>query len=186
MRTLALLALALPLAACAPMSYSQGSYATTGGYAEPTPAPEPQVDNRNAGQVVVDIMAAAGYTCTALDTNWECLAPNSNWQLYVSYVPADDGSITIWFDSWLERAFAKPCTEFSFAMQDLADTSGAFQASCDDNDKKFRLNTAVAYGSELDVTAWVHDHEARRVKAGQNLRSIRALSRDSARIVASN
>jgi hypothetical protein len=32
--------------------------------------------------------------------------------------------------------------------------------------------------------AWVHDHEARRAKAGEDLRSIRALSRDAARIVA--
>lgn len=150
---------------------------------QPSEAPVAEVDTRNAGQVIVDIMASQGYTCTMYELNWECSAPGSTWPVSVSFVE-QEGATTIWFDSWLERAFAQPCSKFAFAVRDLADAQGSFEASCDDGRKMFRLNTAVTYGADLDVMGWLHDHEARRLQAGMNLRSIRALSRDSARGIA--
>lgn len=189
MRTLSVMALVM--AACGSGPYYGGSSAPVmtgqdpqqpaGGDPQP---PEAQPDTRNAGQVVADIMAQSGYTCKALDASWECTSGNGPWQLYVSYVVSDDQqTTTIWFDSYLERAFAKPCSEWANAMTDVADTNSSFQGTCDDSTKKFRFNTAVTYGSDLDVMSWVRDHEAHRMKAAQNLRGIHALSRDSARLL---
>jgi hypothetical protein len=181
MLKLASLALvAASLAACAPgaVSFAPQTVAT-----EPAPQ-EPAADTRNAGQVIADILVSQGYTCNVQDTAWECMSAGSQWPVYVSYVPQEDGSTTIWFDSYLERAFAKPCDGFANAITDLAAPTASFTASCDDTSKKFRMNTAVVYGGDLDVMAWVHDHESRRASGAQNLRGIHALSKDAVRAIA--
>ena len=186
-----LASLALVVAACAPGMYSSQPMMASAPAADPAqqaaePAAEPAAapDTRSAGQVIADIMTSQGYTCTALDTSWECTSSASPWQLYVSYVPQDGGQTTIWFDSYAERAFANPCANFNNAITDLAAPASAFTASCDDASKKFRLNTAVVYGSDLDVMGWVHNHEAQRASAAHNLRSIHALSKDAVRAIA--
>src|SRR4051812_26112668 len=132
MMKLASLALVASLAACAPGVYSSSTVAT-GPAVEQQPeqqAEQPAPDTRNAGQVIADILVSQGYTCNVQDTAWECMAAGSQWPVYVSYVPQDDGSTTIWFDSYLERAFAKPCDGFANAITDLAATEGSFTASC--------------------------------------------------------
>jgi hypothetical protein len=149
------------------------------------PAPEPVADTRTPGQIFVEIVVSQGYTCEQQPTAWECRAPSATWQFYISQVDNADGSSTIWFDSYLERAFAQPCTTFTAAMQDLVDQPNSFSATCDDTNHLFRFNTAVNYAGGLDVMAWTHAHEASRLKAGINMRSIRALSQDSSRLIAS-
>ena len=192
MRTVALVTLVLAACGQGPY-YGSGSTAPvmTGpqtGDPQQTAAdnsqPEAAADTRSAGQVIADILTQQGYTCTARDADWECNGPNNKWQFYVSYVPSQDGSTTaIWFDTYLERAFGKPCTNFTDAQNDLDDANANFQASCDDTSKKWRFNTAVTYGSDMDVMGWVHDHESRRAKAAVNLRDIHAISKDSARLL---
>jgi hypothetical protein len=140
---------------------------------------QPAQDTRNAGQVIVDILVSQGRTCEVDDANarWVCTVPGSTWPETVQYVPKDDGQVTIWFDSFLDRAFARPCAKFVDAINDLNDPASSFTASCDDTAKNFRLNTAVVYGPELDVMAWVQNHEAKRADARNKLNSIHAIAR---------
>ena len=179
MRALSLCALTTAFAACTPGAVAFAPASSGGTYAEPAP-----VDNRNPGQVVVDIIAEQGYKCTARETEWECYGPDSQWQFYVTYYTADDGAITIALDSWLERAFATRCESFALAVEDLQESSKGFSAACSDDTKKFQLRTLLTYDATLDVVSWVHDHEQRRATGGRNLRSIHALSRDAAQLVA--
>jgi hypothetical protein len=173
---------AAPQPAASPEAPVEGADAGPAVAAPPEGRPKPQLDPHSPGQVIVETMTGWGYTCTALATSWQCLAPHGAWPVYVSYVPQADGSTTIWFDSWLERAYAKPCSKFEFTLHDLAATG--FWAGCDDASEKFRFNTAVVYGPDLDIMGWLAHHESRRTSAGQNLRSIHGLSQGSARLLA--
>ncbi|NUO47797.1 MAG: hypothetical protein HOV80_02955 [Polyangiaceae bacterium] len=135
---------------------------------------EPAVDNRSPGQVIVDIIATVGYACTAEESRWVCAKPGDSWPITVSWVE-EPGATTIWFDSYLTRAFAKRCGSFSNAVRDLAVPDHSFTASCNDDVQNFRLNTAVVYGADLDVTGWLKVHEADRATAASLLHSVRAI-----------
>jgi hypothetical protein len=183
---LRLAALVLAVAACHPMMSTGGGQLPAEPYVAQAEAPAEQaVDTRTPGQIFVEILVSQGYTCEQQPTAWECRGASPTWQLYVSQVDNADGSSTIWFDSYLERAFAKRCGSFNNAMTDLYDQGNSFSASCDDSSRQFRFNTAVNYAGGLDVMAWVHAHETSRQSAAINLRSIKALSHDSARVIAS-
>jgi hypothetical protein len=136
---------------------------------------EPAVDTRNEGQVIVDILGSMGYACTAEEALWTCTPPSATWWLTVSYVREEHGGTTIWFDSYATRAFAKPCSRFTAAMNDLASTTHAFSTTCDDGTQMFRYHTAVVYGPELDVGAWVASHLEQRLRAHNLLKSIGAI-----------
>jgi hypothetical protein len=176
-------AILLAVVSCAP-----GAYMVTNAPAQQTQDPQqaaPAVDNRSPSEVVASIIQSQGYACVSTDQgNWQCTPPSGVWSFYVSEQTNNDGSTTIFLDSWAERAFARPCVKFTDAMNDLADGQSAFTATCDDGSKKFRLNTALSYGSDLDVVAWVQNHEQHRMNAAQQLKGIRALSAESLREIA--
>ena len=138
------------------------------------PEPEPVVDTRSAGQIVVDTLAQQGFTCNAEDTRWQCLAQGASVYIYVSYFPQDDGSTVIKLDSFVDRAFAKPCHKLRYAMQDLADASNAFAATCDDSTRQIQMQTQFAYGN--DVAAWMLSHQQHTDKAFAQLNSIHAIA----------
>jgi len=136
------------------------------------------VDNRNSGQVIVDIMQARGYACTVQDSRYDCTPPGDGWQLAVSYVIDENtGGNTIWFDSYANRAFAKPCSRFTAALNDLVTPEHSFSTTCDDGSQTFRFNSAVTYGPEMDVDAWLASHLDRRANAFKLLSSIGAIRR---------
>jgi len=103
--------------------------------------------------------------------------------VFVSEEVLADGTNAIYFESWADRAFARPCTTFALAVQDLADPESAFTASCED--KKFRFRTSMGWAGAFDV-GWLHNHEEHRRNAAVQLRSIRALSPEVARVLAIN
>jgi hypothetical protein len=143
-----------------------------GGAPPPVAAP---VDNRNAGQVVIDILTQQGYKCTVEETRWDCVSPNApNWTFYVSFI-ADDTQTTIWLDSYALRAFGHPCPEFTNDMNDLAVPNDGFQVTCDDSSQQFRMNTALQYGSDLDVTGWTQNHMTHREASMELLRKAHAI-----------
>ena len=146
--------------------------------------PVEQAQPEDPGQVVMNAIAAAGYQCSATETGQaQCVPPNSVWPIYVGEVTMADGSIQFSFESWADRAFARPCSTFGLAMQDLADPDSSFTATCED--KKFRFRTLTSWGGEFDL-GWLSNHEAHRYNAAVQLRRIRALSPDSARALAIN
>ncbi len=137
-------------------------------------APEPVVDTRNQGQVIVDILTTQSYVCSIEETRWSCMPPGGNWPMYVSYVTTDD-PVTIWFDSYTARAFARPCAKFTNAMADLAHAGDFFTASCDDTTQQFRFNTRFSYLADTDVMAWATNHQNRRTTAWTLLDSIKGV-----------
>lgn len=136
--------------------------------------PEPPADTRNPGQVIVDIITSQGYACTAEENRWACMAPGGNWQMYVSYIPTDN-PVTIWLDSYTNRAFARPCAEFTNAMNDLVHTGDWFMATCDDSAQQFRFNTRFSYRPDSEVMTWVKNHESHRSTSWTLLDSIKAV-----------
>ena len=149
---------------------------TDNGSAPPAAVnPAPAVDNRNAGQVVVDILAQQGYTCTPEETRWSCTVPNDpSWPFYVSYVTQDDQSIVIWLDSYAFRAFGHPCEQYTNHMNDLAVPGDGFAASCDDSSQQFRMNTALQYNN-LDVPSWTQNHLGHRATSLDLLKKAHAI-----------
>jgi hypothetical protein len=141
-----------------------------------TVAPEPQVDTRSSGQVIVDILQAHGHTCVAQETRYLCTAPGDAWQYTVEYlIDPNTGANTIWYDSYSNRAFAKKCARFNNAISDLKNTEHSFSATCDDNTQTFRFNTALNYGPELEVIEWIKSHLERRAEAFRLLSSVGAI-----------
>ncbi len=159
------LGLGLFVAAC-------GRHAGGGGGEAQEPAP----DNRNAGQVIVDILTSQGYACAAGDSSWTCNVPGDamNWPLSVSYISEQDGSQTIWIDSYATRAFGHKCAEYINHMTDLAVAADQFSVSCDDGTQTFRMNTAFTYAN-AEVMSWMNNHLSHRQASWQLLLSARAL-----------
>ena len=116
------------------------------------------VDNRNAGQVVVDIITQLGYKCNVEETRWTCTSPNDpTWPFTVSFL-VEETQTSIWLDSYQLRAFGHRCDEYTNHMADLAVPADSFVVSCDDTSQAFRMNTSVLYTSDLDVKAWLQNH----------------------------
>jgi hypothetical protein len=140
----------------------------------PAPPPPP-VDDRSAGQVVIDILTQQGYTCAAEETRWICNSPaEAGWPFTVSYVP-EETKTTIWIDSYVFRAFGKKCAQYTNHMADLAVPDNAFAVTCDDTTQQFRMNQSLLYGADLDVPAWAQNHLANRKKARGLLASAHAI-----------
>jgi hypothetical protein len=143
--------------------------------AEAAPAPAPEVDTRNAGQVVVDGLVSQGYTCEAEANDWKCVPTDgNNWPMYVGYYPQEDGSTNISFVSFSERRFGKSCAHFRIALNDLADAGDSFSASCDDTAHHIQFTTTFGYGA--DVGQWVTNHLDHRARAFHQLESIHAIA----------
>lgn len=159
--------LCLTLAACRPHG---GFVSQPGG---PTPGPQPAPDTRNEGQMIVDLLTGGGYTCNVEETRWQCQSGTVTWPLYISYL-ATDNPVTIWFDSYQNRAFARPCANFTDAMKDLANNTD-FIVSCDDTTQQFRFNTYFSYAAGLDVTQLLAHHDEQRQNAVKLLDSVQAI-----------
>ncbi len=138
-------------------------------------APEPQPDTRTPGQVIVDILQAHGHSCAAEATRYVCTAPNDTWQYTVEYIVEANGSNTVWYDSYSNRAFAKKCARFNNAMADLKNPQHSFSTTCDDNTQAFRFNTALNYTPDLEVIEWIKSHLERRAESYRLLSSVGAI-----------
>lgn len=184
MRKRMLFSCALMASACGPARYAgpaaidppEGQSSPDGIPIVQPAAPEPEPDTRTPGQVVVDILVSQGFACDAEESAWRCVPPSAkDWQLYVSFLNEANGTVTIWYDSYYARAFGQRCNRYNNAMRDLANTQFQFSVSCSDETQLFRMNTAVTYGPDLDVTGWANDHVQRRFDSWKLLDSIGAV-----------
>ncbi len=146
-----------------------------GGQQQVVEQQAPAADTRTLGQVWVDGLAQGGYQCVASDTFWTCNPPNDGWTFLVSFNANDQGGI-LYIESFLTRAFGKPCAKYTNHMADLGSPGDNFEATCDDGSQQFRLRTTLNNSQGgLDINAWTQNHLAKRVNAQQLLRGAHAL-----------
>jgi hypothetical protein len=152
---------------------------------QPAPAPttETQADNRVSGQVFIDNIAQAGYTCK----DWMCWNPRpsadrfalSTWKVVIAYDDASTGpQWPVYIKSMAPRAFGQQCAAMANYLSDLIDANNGFQVFCDDASQQFVMTTTVNLPMDADTSRqWLEQHVANRLHAWKLLNSVGAIGR---------
>jgi hypothetical protein len=159
----------LLLLACGP---AQRPAAVQAGAEVPAAGAQPGSDE-DIPRWVLRTLIGAGYQCNEDSPTQMCMTQDDRWIVNVTTRVEADRAIIL-FDSFVPRTAHAACHTFRDQMAALRSDPSLFSVSCTDSAQQFRMNTALQYHQDLDVSAWIEEHRRSRYRAWQELAAISA------------
>ena len=176
MARISLLAAVSSFLACGPAQRPAAIQAGGEIPAEGDPAAVQPGSSDDIPRWVLSTLIAAGYRCNEDSPTQMCMTQDDSWVVNVTTRVEADRAIIL-FDSFLPRTANAACHTFRDQMAALRSDPSLFSVSCTDSAQQFRMNTALHYRQDLDLSAWIEEHRRSRYNAWQQLTAVSAVQR---------